>query len=73
MPVVEFRETFTMHRGPSFNRGERALLSDEDARAAIRQRSAIRMQNPEGYEYDGRKALFAAPSHKQIKTPPASK
>lgn len=73
MPLVEFRQPFQIHRGPLFNAGERALVSDAEARAALQQRAGILIQDARGYEYDGRRALLSPPSHKQVTAPPAKK
>jgi hypothetical protein len=64
MKHVEFVASFLTASGPCYNRGDRALVPDDLAESAIRQRAAIEV-------FSDKEAKESA--HKQIKRAPQSK
>jgi hypothetical protein len=66
MKHVEFITTFLTSHGPVYNRGDRALVTDDIAESAIRQRAAreIVREQPKDVKPAHHKQLKAAPTSK---------
>ena len=77
MPVVEFYESFSLHRNARYNKGEHAMVTDAEAKEIMQQKAGFIVQDLHGYDYQPsettHKAFSAPPSHKQIKGAPVAK
>ena len=66
MRHIEFIASFLTASGPCYNKGDRALVPDDLAESAIRQRAAIELLQMDNKEAKGT-------PNKQVKAAPASK
>lgn len=77
MPLVEFLDEFSLHRNARYNAGERAMVTDDEARDIVRQHAGFVVQDIRGYDVQPseltQKALSNPPFHKQIKGAPVAK
>ena len=76
MPVVEFYEAFRLHRNALYNKGERAMVTDAEAKEIAQQKAGFIVQDIRGYDYQPAgmtRAFTGPPSHKQIKGAPVAK
>ena len=77
MPIVEFYESFSLHRNARYNKGEQAMVTDAEAKEITQQQSGFIVQDLRGYDYQPSEITYKAfvnpPSHKQIKGAPVAK
>lgn len=77
MPVMEFYEGFSLHRNARYNKGERAMVTETEAKDIVQQKAGFIVQDSRGYDAEPtettRKALANPPAHKQMKGAPVAK
>lgn len=74
MPVVQFYESFSLHRAARYNKDEQAMVTDADAKEIVQQKAGFIVQDVRGYDYSPVTTAMNGPSaHKQIKGAPVAK